>query len=81
MNRFYHSDDCVWVSTRSLSHYRRLAFYAREQRAKVDREPSELIFSSASNRSFDKVLFRINFLATAFKYKNQCVSCIYPIFV
>ncbi|VDN57650.1 unnamed protein product [Dracunculus medinensis] len=53
-NSFYHSDDCVWVSTRSLSHYRRLAFYAREQRAKVDREPSELIFSSASNRSFDK---------------------------
>lgn len=43
--RYYHSDDCFWVSVRSLQQYRKLAIRAREQRQKPAVECVEINFT------------------------------------
>ncbi|VDK50656.1 unnamed protein product, partial [Anisakis simplex] len=51
--RYYHADDCYWVSVRSLQQYRRLVIRARKEREYPIMEPTEITFSGSTSQPND----------------------------
>ncbi|VDD90850.1 unnamed protein product, partial [Enterobius vermicularis] len=53
--RFYHADNCLWISTRSLMQYRKLAIRAYKQRCKCVTERKQIFFSSLIEETVEKI--------------------------
>uniref|UniRef100_A0A158R535 ubiquitinyl hydrolase 1 n=1 Tax=Syphacia muris TaxID=451379 RepID=A0A158R535_9BILA len=71
--RFYHADNCLWVSTRSLMQYRKLATRAYNQRCKSLPRNRKVFFtfsSQVSSKDADET--KILFGDGAKKDRNHC---------
>ncbi|MFH4973744.1 hypothetical protein AB6A40_000453 [Gnathostoma spinigerum] len=74
VSRFFHSENCFWVSTRHLMQYRKMVMLAREQRIKRPASFECLIFDSAMNSAGSELVLDCQ-PSTSFnapEVKNTC---------